>query len=118
MNKLITFQLFMFSLLFAIIFSIGYVYQVTTVDKVHITVTDKQRVTDDSGSRYIIFTPTESFENTDSLFHAKHNSSDIYAHFHKGCSYDVLVYGKRIPFFSMYRNIIEIIKEEPCSFKE
>ena len=115
MGKLISFQVFMFSLLFVIIFSIGYVYQKTNLKKVNITVIDKQRVSYGSSSKYIIFTQTESFENTDSLYHAKHNSSDLYSHFHTGCSYEILVYGKRIPFFNTYRNIIKIIKEEPCS---
>ena len=108
----------MFSLLFTFIFTVGYLYQKTTVEQVHITVLDKQRITTGSVSKYIIFGDNESFENTDSLFHVKHNSSDIYSHFHKGCSYELSVYGKRIPFLSMYRNIIEIIKEEPCSITE
>ncbi len=116
MGKLITFQILMFSLLFIVIFSIGYAYQKTTVKKLHITVMDKQRIEIGATSKYIIFTDTESFENTDSLFHAKHDSSDIYSHFHKGCSYKISVYGKRIPFFSTYRNIIEILKEDPCSY--
>ena len=115
MNKLITFQLFMFSLLFIIIFSVGYTYQKTTVEQVYITVIDKQRITDNSGSKYLIFGDKESFENTDSMFHVKHNSSDIQSHFHIGCSYEVEVYGKRVPFLSMYRNITKIIKEDPCS---
>jgi len=114
MSKLITFQIFMFSLLFIILFSLGYSYQKLTVENIHIKITDKQRVTYDSKSKYIIFTNEESFENTDSMFHQKHNSSDINSHFHVGCSYEVNVYGKRIPFFSVYRNIIEITKEEPC----
>jgi len=105
----------MFSLLFIIIFSIGYAYQKTTVQKVHITVTDKQRVAFGSNAKYIIFTHTENFENTDSLFHVKYDSSDIYSHLHKGCSYEISVYGKRIPFLSSYRNIIKILKIEPCS---
>jgi hypothetical protein len=115
MGKLITFQIFMFSLLFSIIFAAGYSYQKMTVETVHLKVIDKQRVSYGSGSKYIIFSENESFENTDSLYHRKHDSSDIYAHFHIGCSYEVSVYGKRMPFFSTYRNIIEILKKEPCS---
>jgi len=105
----------MFSLLFSIIFGVGYAYQKTTVETVNITVIDKQRVSYDSKSKYIIFADEESFENTDSLYHSKHDSSDIYSHFHIGCSYEISVYGKRIPFLSMYRNIIKITKVEPCS---
>jgi len=114
MNKLITFQLFMFSLLFIIIFTLGYIYQVSTVETAHIKVIDKQRVITGSTSKYIVFGDKESFENTDSMFHRKHDSSDVQSHFHLGCAYEVLVYGKRVPFFSIYRNIIKITKEEPC----
>ena len=116
MGKLITFQLFMFSVLFAVLFSIGYYYQKMTIETVQISVIDKQRVSYGSSSKYIVFSDEESFENTDSMFNSKYNSSDIYSHFHVGCSYEISVYGKRIPFFSVYRNIIEIVKEEPCSY--
>ena len=115
MNKLLKFQLIMFTLFFMTVGSIAYLYQNATVENIRITVSDKQRVTIDSESKYMVFTAKESFEDTDSFFHSKYNSSDIYSHFTKGCSYEVSVYGWRIPFLSVYRNIISINKEVSCS---
>ena len=115
MSKLIKFQLFMFSLLFIIAGSVGYWFQNGTLENVHINVIDKQRVTTGSTSKYMIFTDNESFESTDSFFHSKYNSSDIYGQLNIKCSYEVRIYGWRMPFFSIYRNIIGINKEGPCS---
>ena len=105
----------MFSILFTIIFSVGYWFQHGTEETVTITVKDKQRITTGTKSKYIIFGEKESFENTDSFFHSKYNSSDIYKQFQKGCTYEVSVYGWRVPYLSAYRNIVTILKEEPCS---
>jgi len=105
----------MFTLFFSIAGSLGYLYQVSTLETVHITVKDKQRVTTDSKSKYMVFTTQETFEDTDSFYHSKHNSSDVFSDLKIRCSYHINVYGKRIPFFNTYRNIVEIVKEEPCS---
>lgn len=84
----------------------------TTQDTVIITVTDKERIVENSGdsvnSKYLVFTETEVFENTDSLMVLKFNSSDIQAKLMRGETYTVRVYGWRVPVFSWYRNIIEI----------
>ena len=104
----------MFSLFFIVVGSSGYWYQVSTLEKMHITIEDKQRITTGSKSKYMIFTSSETFEDTDSFFHSKYNSTDIYSDLKIGCSYEVSAYGKRIPFFSTYRNIVEIIKADTC----
>ena len=115
MTSLIKFQIFMFTLFFSIAGSLGYWYQVGTLETVNITIDDKEHITTGSQSIYMVFTAQESFEDTDSFFHTKYNSTDVFSHLKIGCAYDVSVYGKRIPFFGTYRNIVEIIKEEPCS---
>ncbi len=115
MNKLITFQLFMFSLLFAIIGSVGYWYQISTMETVTINVEDKQRITEGSKSKYIIFAKEETFEDTDSFFHSKFDSADLYGKLTAGCQYEVQVYGIRSPFFGSYRNIIHILEQGACS---
>lgn len=82
-----------------------------TQDQVHnAVVIEKERVVTGSGdniqSRYLIFTEQEVFENTDSMLYLKFNSSDIYGRIKRGdvCSFQV--YGWRVPFLSMYRNIV------------
>lgn len=87
-------------------------YQLGTKETVTVTVTGKERVTSGSGDslshKYLVFTEHETFQNTDALFHWKYNSSDIQGKLRDGEVYRFEVYGWRIPFFSMYRNITSI----------
>lgn len=82
-----------------------------TIEVVTATVTDKERITTGSGenmeSKYLVFTNRETFENTDSLWHGKFNSSDLQGRLKVGETYRFKVYGWRIGFMSSYRNIIE-----------
>lgn len=82
-----------------------------------VTVTDKERVTQKSGeeytSKYLIFCDGENgeslvFENTDTIFHLKFNSSNIYGQLKEEKRYEITVVGVRIPFLSTYQNIIRI----------
>lgn len=74
-------------------------------------VTDKERVTSGTGStitsKYLIFTEKETFENTDSFWALKFNSSDIYGRLQAGQTCQFTVVGFRVAFMSSYRNIIE-----------
>ena len=87
--------------------SVGYYGSGTTLQ---VTVTEKERITTGSGdslsSKYLVFTESEVFENTDNLFLLKFNSSDIYRKLEIDETYTVKVYGWRVPFLSLYRNII------------
>ena len=83
-----------------------YVYG--TDEYVQCTVEKSERVVEGSSSKYLIFCTEEVFQNSDSLWYWKWNSSDFYRDIREGESYRFKVYGWRIPFFSMYRNIIEI----------
>ena len=82
-----------------------------------VTVTDKERITNvsssDSSSKYLVFTENEQgetivFENTDCMLRGKWNSSNIQGKLKVGNTYKITVVGYRIPFLSMYQNIIEI----------
>ena len=82
----------------------------STPDNVVFTVEKAERVTNNhgEGSRYLIFTKTETFENSDRLVLLKFNSSDLYGSIKPDKSYQAKVVGLRIPFLSWYRNIVSI----------
>jgi hypothetical protein len=78
-----------------------------------VTVTDKERVVSGESSSYLVFTEDEQgnvmvFENTDNLLRGKFDSSNIQGQLKVGNTYKVVVVGYRVPFLSMYQNIIEI----------
>ena len=82
-----------------------------------ITVTDKERIYEGSGdtssSKYLVFGDDDNgnslvFENTDCFIRGKWNSSNIQGQLKEGNTYKVTVVGYRVPFFSMYQNIIKI----------
>ncbi len=86
-----------------------------------VRITDKQvkRTGDKGKDKYLIFTELPNgeprvFENTDSLLEGKWNSSDMFAQLEQGGTYELATYGWRIPFFSVYENIIGVreIKKE------
>lgn len=83
-----------------------------TQEVIQITVEDKERVISGHGqnasSKYLIFGEEEVVENVDSLIFGKFNSSDVYRDFKTGKTYEIRVAGLRIPFLSMYRNVVEI----------
>lgn len=91
------------------------------VETFRATVTDKARDAkmDSDGnvtSKYLVFTDREVFENVDSLYRRKWNSSDVQGELIRHCTYDLKVYGLRNNFLSMYRNIIsaEHVPTELC----
>ena len=82
-----------------------------------ITVTDKERIYSGSGdtssSKYLVFGDDENgnslvFENTDTLLRGKWDSSNIQGQLKEGNIYKIIVVGYRVPFLSMYQNIIKI----------
>ncbi len=94
-------------------------YQSTygTIENVDVVVTDKERVTTGSGdsisSKYLIYTDGETFENTDNLFYGTFNSSDFYGRIQRNHRYRLTVCGWRVPWLSMYRNIVEMQEVSP-----
>ncbi|NKW09433.1 hypothetical protein HGG76_05925 [Ochrobactrum tritici] len=77
----------------------SYLVYANTQAVVEVVVTGKERITYGSGSeirsKYLVFTETETFENTDSLFAGKFNSSDLYGYLRAGqaCRFRVLASG-------------------------
>lgn len=82
------------------------VYQYGTQESVVATVEEKERIQYGESSKYLIFTDSETFENTDTIFYLKYSSSDFYRELDEGKTYRLDVYGWRIPFLSQYRNIV------------
>jgi hypothetical protein len=95
--------------LFTIISGVIFVSTQDTVSSA--LVQEKERVMKEDSSKYLIYTVSEVFENTDTIFAFKFNSSDLYGRIKEGCLYTFGVYGLRVPFLSMYRNITQVSNE-------
>jgi hypothetical protein len=79
---------------------------VTISDKQISTETDKE--TGNVVSTYLIYTNRGVFRNDDARWFLKFDSSDFYGDLEKGKTYDLKVYGWRIPILSMYPNIVRM----------
>lgn len=85
--------------------------RVADTDRVCSTSTNSDGVSQVS-CKYLIFGDVEVFENTDTLFHFKFNSSDLQAkaltmrNENLECTFKVNKF--RVPFLSMYRNVLAI----------
>lgn len=75
-----------------------------TAETVNVKISKSERVND----TYMIFTATEVFKNTDTWWYMKFNSSDVYNKAVPGMTCEMKVNGFRVPFFSMYRNVISV----------
>ena len=62
----------------------------------------------DSDPKYLVFTDKGVFENTDTWYYFKFNSSDVQARVVKPGKYRINYYGWRVPFFSKYPNITSV----------
>lgn len=115
-RKMVSFSFILIIVLAALIIVgsiIGGISIYTHTSEYTITITDKERVYSVEESKYLVFGEDSNgtslvFENTDSLFYGKWNSSNIQGQLKEGNTYTIKVYGYRIPFLSMYENIIEI----------
>lgn len=82
-----------------------------------ITITDKERVAiqsdkDNISSKYLIYGEDENgktyvFEDTDTLFRGKFNSSDVYGALKEGETYELTVIGFRVHILNWYENIVD-----------
>lgn len=90
---------------------VNYGYTAVTEEKVVTTVsrTDRECKTEgnQTNCRYVVYTPEEVFENVDSWWYLKFNSSDFNNKLVPGKKYELTVYGLRVPFFSWYRNVVD-----------
>ncbi len=71
------------------------------------TVQKSERIADGRSGRYLLFTDKGVYEDTDSLYNGKFNSSDVYAQLIAGKAYTCDVVGWRNGFFSWYPNVIK-----------
>lgn len=55
--------------------------------------------------RYLVFTTSGTYRNTDSLHYLKFDSSDLQGQLNKPGRYRINYYGFRVPVLSMYKNI-------------
>lgn len=83
---------------------VGHFYTMETISGV--VITEKERVSTKDGSRFMIWTENETFENTDSWLALKFNSADIYGQITVGATCDLTVNWWRVPFMSWNRNIL------------
>ena len=79
-----------------------------TQAEVTFTVTGKERVHSGQSGRYLVFTDAGTFEVTDSIFHGRFDSSDLYGRMQEGKTYRAKVYGFRIEISSAYQNILSV----------
>lgn len=113
-NSGLSWQMVLMGLAFVVVFISGVAVTIGSAfanqQAITITVDEKERVCDGSDScRYLIFTERNGvLENTDSLLHGKFNSSDLYNEVEPGETYEVTTVGWRIPFLSMYPNILDV----------
>lgn len=83
-----------------------------------VTVTDKERIHNNNSSKYLVFTTDKAgdtlvFENVDTIFRGKFNSSNIQGQLKVGEKYNITVVGYRVPLLSMYQNIIKVEDATP-----
>ncbi|WEG18643.1 hypothetical protein PQ478_09190 [Alkalihalophilus pseudofirmus] len=109
MNKLITI-IFVLIIATTIGFSIAGYFNTTTYT---ITVTEKEVKKSGNSHKYLVFAEIDSgetkvFENVDSLFRFKFDSSDIQGSLREGDSFTIHTQGFRIPILSMYENIYKV----------
>lgn len=114
-------RVYITAIILSAIFIIGYygtmIVKSTNRQEYTVTVTDKMRVTYNylfwTEHKYLVFTEDENgviqvFENTDAPLYGKYNSSDYYAKIKTGETYTFKTAGYRLPYMSIYRNIIGV----------
>lgn len=82
-----------------------------------VTVTNTDRVCDGGKHgtcKYLVYTTGTTYENVDAPFEGKQDSSDVQGHLLAGHTYQVDVVGWRNPNWSMYANILRIVREVPA----
>lgn len=83
------------------------VYEYNDREEAIVTVRDKQRVPlAEGGSVNRVYTDKGTFENRDSWLFLKFNSEDVQGDLEVGRTYRVTTNGWRVPFLSMFRNIV------------
>ena len=101
--------------LFILLFVGSGIFAYATEEQVRFKVTKVERVQKSESGYYLIFTDRGVYKNSDSLWYMKFDSSDLYARLDTGqmdgTQINATVDGWRVPFLSMYPNIVEA---QPC----
>lgn len=85
------------------------IWKATNSHDVSFTVSKSERVCESGKNgtcRYLIYTDQGVYENTDSLWKGKWNSSDLYNQIKPNVKYNCEAIGFRVPFLSWYENVI------------
>lgn len=61
-------------------------------------------------SKYLVYTDKGVFENTDTWYYFKFDSSDVQSKIMQGGKFKITTYGFRVPFLSKYKNITNVEK--------
>ncbi len=95
--------------------SLGIAVQYSTVEHVTVVPHNAERITTKENSYFFVYTDIEQFRNTDTLLFLKFNSADVQSSIlqNKGNHMKCKVNGFRVPFMSMYRNIIQCYPINP-----
>ena len=84
------------------------IFQVSAVmDVGYVTATVKRDPERSKDGVKMVYTTAGPFTCSDSVYHGKWASGDLFNDLDKGVEYKFKVTGYRIPFLSMYQNIIE-----------
>lgn len=84
----------------------------SNIETVTAKVTDKERITEQSGDRiisyYLVYTSKGTYKLEDDLFRGNFYSSDVYGKLKRDSTYNFKTSGYRIGFMSSYPNIIKV----------
>jgi hypothetical protein len=87
-------------------------YYFGSEDTATCTVEDKDRSSSQSGSVYRVYTDCGVFEVEDAMLRGNFASADLYAELDTGGTYEFTTIGWRLPFLSMFPNIIDAVAVE------
>jgi prepilin-type N-terminal cleavage/methylation domain-containing protein len=74
------------------------------------TVTGKENVNGNKSSKYLVYTDKTTYQIDDTWVHWRWDSSDVYGKIQAGKTYSCTLQGYRIPFLSMYPNVIDPVE--------
>lgn len=77
------------------------------------TVTGKENVKSGDSGKYLVYTDKTTYEIEDSWIFWRWDSSDVYGKIEVGKTYSATLQGYRVPFLSMYQNIIDPVVVTP-----
>lgn len=97
---------------FVLVILIGwYAVAYNTTHTKTITVCSKERAATDNGAEYRIYAYEGTYVMADSLFgKTRYSTADAYAKVQSRTTYDVVFKGFRVPFLSMFPNLLELEK--------